>query len=80
MRFTAITGVLLLSLATCLSAAEPGEPGDEIEAPQEVTDTPPPATDATEGPVDADGERATDDYRPSEEISEDLSVKFPIDI
>ena len=50
-----------------------GEPGPQPEPPAAVegNTTPPPARSTTRSP---------DTFKPSEEISEDLSVSFPVDI
>ena len=72
---------LWLSGATLAQAPEPvPAPGVEEQQPVddaaiEADEQAPPAPEA-----DANQERSPHDYRPSEDISEDLSVSFPVDI
>ena len=70
------TPVLLLAL-TMTAAAQTGTetPQTETETPQTEAD-PPPAEPAKPDTSTA----APDDYRASRQISEDLSVSFPVDI
>jgi hypothetical protein len=71
---------LALLLVAALAAAQPA--GDE-PAPADTTEQPAgsAATDpATSGDQAGERQRAPSDYRPSEQISEDLSVSFPVDI
>ena len=75
----------LLSLLLCLwlpgalfaQPEAPEEPGqtEVVEEEDETGEPPAPATDAG-----GNAERSPHDYRPSEDISEDLSVSFPVDI
>ncbi len=71
---------LALVLGAVAVAAQPG--GDEAAATataeQPGDDGASTATGGGEQP--AGGGRAPSDYRPSEQISEDLSVSFPVDI
>ena len=62
--------------ATASEAAEPGV-AREQEPPVDSAATEPPATAATDAPGEGD---SPFDYQASEQISEDLSVSFPIDI
>ena len=69
---------LVLLLAAALVAAQPA--GDE-PAPADTTEQPAAGTDpAEDGAAASDPQRAPSDYRPSEQISEDLPVSFPVDI
>lgn len=72
--------VLALSLGAALVTAQPA--GDAA-APADTTEQPAgsAATEPASGDDQAGGrQRAPSDYRPSEQISEDLSVSFPVDI
>ena len=71
---------LVLLLGAALVGAQPA--GDE-RAPADTTEQPAAATgtDPADGGAAASGpQRAPSDYRPSEQISEDLPVSFPVDI
>ena len=69
---------LVLLLGAARVAAQPA--GDE-PAPADTTEQPAAGTDPAEGGAAAsDPQRAPSDYRPSEQISEDLPVSFPVDI
>jgi hypothetical protein len=71
---------LVLLLGAALVAAQPA--GDE-PAPADTTEQPAAGTgtDPAGGGEAASGpQRAPSDYRPSEQISEDLPVSFPVDI
>jgi len=75
--------VLLMWLgaaAPAQEAPEPatGEPPAEPAAMPEPEATPEPA--ATPAPASAATAKSPDSFTPSEEISEDLSVSFPVDI
>jgi hypothetical protein len=72
--------VLALSLGAALVTAQPA---DDAAAPADTTEQPAgsAATEPASGDDQAGGrQRAPSDYRPSEQISEDLSVSFPVDI
>ncbi len=69
---------LVLLLGAALVAAQPA--GDE-PAPADTTEQPAAEADPAGGGEAASGpQRAPSDYRPSEQISEDLPVSFPVDI
>ena len=78
-----VTRFLPLLLVLWLPGAALTQPeAEDVEAPpaavsekDETDEQSPPA--AAETP---DSERSPHDYRPSEDISEDLSVSFPVDI
>lgn len=81
----ALAGMLALYCACSMTPAlaQEGPDSDTVTAPE----TPAPAVrDDTPDPVPAKPDANTDntdspfDYRSSEEISEDLSVSFPVDI
>ncbi len=75
---------IFLALALLMGAAMAGAqptgaepaPADTTEQPEGSAETEP----ATSGDQPSDRQRAPSDYRPSEQISEDLSVSFPVDI
>lgn len=71
---------LALSLGTAQLTAQPAQDGaGPSQAPEPVGGDSEPASAAPDSQPRA-GERAPADYRPSEQISEDLSVSFPVDI
>ena len=80
---TLLPGLLLASVAALAQEQAPapeetpasGAAGKEIPAEADNTV-------ASEGPAEPASapRQAPEDYRPSEEISEDLSVSFPVDI
>ena len=71
--------VLLLGfgVATAWSQPEP-EPDAEAAAPAETTAVP--AASPDKAAADPINENSPIDYQASEEISQDLSVSFPVDI
>lgn len=73
-----ITALLVLAMAAAVAL---GQPADEGVASGADEESPPPQTSRPEDAPDA-GEPADSpfDYRASEQISEDLSVSFPVDI
>ena len=79
----ALAGLLVLVLASQSGAQQSGDSGDETPVtanatPQEAPEDKPRESEA---PLEApDGARPTLDYEPSETISEDSSVSFPVDI
>jgi hypothetical protein len=72
--------LLLLLLAGAVSAQSPA--GDSKEAAPSRAEVPDeqPAEGVNSGEPVADGSLPPDDYEASEQISEDLSVSFPVDI
>jgi hypothetical protein len=64
----------LLSAAAVSTAQEPGG-----AAPEPAAESGAESPDAAAG-AEPDMERPPDDYEASEQISEDLSVSFPVDI
>ena len=70
---TMLTGVDLVSAqeAAVTEAAPASVEATDQPADAEISEAPPPQTDPT---------GAVLDYEPSESISEDLSVSFPVDI
>ena len=80
----AATLLLVLSaVGTATWAQQPSAPaatkGSPVPAVEEPNTATPPAPRADERPV-ADANGSPYDYQSSEEISEDLSVSFPVDI
>ena len=75
-----ISLALALLLGAAVASAQPAgaepAPADTTEQPAGSAETDP----ATTGDQASDRQRAPSDYRPSEQISEDLSVSFPVDI
>ncbi|MEE4192008.1 MAG: hypothetical protein V2I66_10540 [Halieaceae bacterium] len=77
------TALVLLLASLPLAAQAPAEPPQQSEAPAEETA---PNDDATPLPADDTADAAPTepedpfDYEASEQISEDLSVSFPVDI
>lgn len=84
--------IAIISCCALLAAAAPGlwaqedkaESGQEQKAPQTESDVGDGAQQKAESSKQ-DGDSAarqntTGDFKPSEEISEDLSVSFPVDI
>lgn len=69
---------LLAQLGSPLLAQEQA-PQPQPDAPGEDSSSPAPAT-APPAQSGTESERDPTDYRSSEEISEDLSVSFPVDI
>mgnify|MGYP001820710787 CR=1 FL=1 len=83
-----LTRLLPLLLVLWLPGAALAQP-ETVEAETAGTDAPPAVvgdkdeTDEQSPPLAAEAaetERSPHDYRPSEDISEDLSVSFPVDI
>lgn len=73
MRATLIAVVLMLALCATAQEAEP-----EAETSKQATG---PETSTTSNDSEAtDRSQSTPYFEPSEEISEDLSVSFPVDI
>jgi hypothetical protein len=80
----ALALLVTLSVAGAVTwAQQPGAPAAETSAPVKATveepNTATPAARAPEQPI-ADDNGSPYDYQSSEEISEDLSVSFPVDI
>ena len=79
------TAVLLCALFTVTAPAwaqQPNTPPPAVPSSQPAAEEPnaaTPASDADDTPA-ADANRSPYDYQSSEEISEDLSVSFPVDI
>jgi hypothetical protein len=80
-RSFTLLGVTLLSLAIWRAAlAQPAEPVTEpAQDPDPAAQELPVAAEETIVPASGDG-TPLDDYQASEQISEDLSVSFPVDI
>lgn len=83
-RRWALVAVLLsagLSVAYAQSTSDtpPAEPSSATPAEPASTAEPNPPREA-EAPIDASGDLSTLEYEPSESISEDKSVAFPVDI
>ena len=72
--------VLALLLGAALVTAQPAEDGAAAaDTTGQAGDGSDPGT-ADNDQQSAASDRAPSDYRPSEQISEDLSVSFPVDI
>ncbi len=73
-----ITILLLALWAAGSQAQQPGDQGADVQAP----DAQEPAAATGDGATDEQQQPAGDpfDYESSEQISEDLSVSFPVDI
>ena len=56
------------------------QPAADEPAPAATTEQPPANDSATGGERPANTDKSPSDYRASEQISEDLSVSFPVDI
>lgn len=67
--------ILLSCSALSLAQEETGEPATDSVAQTET-----PAADADTSTTGTAGDEPAADYRASEQISEDLSVSFPVDI
>ena len=69
---------MVLALGAISLSAQPAADEPAPAAPPEQ----PPANDSATGAVErpAGADRSPSDYRSSEQISEDLSVSFPVDI
>ena len=72
---TALLGVLLV---TPVLGQEPVEPDDSTVEPE--TNAPAESIDDEANPAATDPSGVVLDYEPTESISEDLSVSFPVDI
>ena len=70
--------LLLLSTVLLVAPASAHEPADDAEAAESAENVASEAED--DPPTPASGEDSPFDYQSSEEISEDLSVSFPVDI
>ena len=86
MKHITIAVALLATLSTAGMATRAQQPGASTttaasSAPtvEEPNDATTPATGSPENPV-SDANGSPYDYQSSEEISEDLSVSFPVDI
>lgn len=77
-KFARALLVILLLCPYGVALAQETEVEEEqpvVEEKGEADEQAPPAPEA-----DTERERSPHDYRPSEDISEDLSVSFPVDI
>ena len=75
---TAMTGLLSALLITPVLAQEAAESEEAVTVPETgTTDDPTSEQSDPQAAVDSD---AVLDYEPTESISEDLSVSFPVDI
>lgn len=85
-----ITTLLLALLMSTPVFAQDTDESESISAPAETkvsSETDPDAEasadsadEESEADTETDSERPPDNYRPSEDISEDLGVSFPVDI
>ena len=71
---------LFMSLGAATLAEEKAPEPAAGEPPSEQTTVPAPEPAATPAPVPTTTAKSPDTFTPSEEISEDLSVSFPVDI
>ena len=74
--------MMLLALLGSAALAEEETPKPEVEGapPQEQAPAPIPEPAATSAPTPSTVAKSPETFVPSEEISEDLSVSFPVDI
>lgn len=70
----------LLSLALVLAPGQAAHPQPAPEPDGALEPTAEPGDGTAESTVMAAGEEPPDEYEASEQISEDLSVSFPVDI
>jgi hypothetical protein len=76
-----VGGLCLTLLLTALPLASPLAQDAAAQPPPPPAEEAPDATDADAGPAAASGQDdSAFDYEASEQISEDLSVSFPVDI
>ena len=78
-RVTAMTGLLNVLLATPVFAQEAAESEEAVTTPETVDISNEPTSEAADAPAVVKS-GAVLDYEPTESISEDLSVSFPVDI
>lgn len=75
-----IAAAIVAERAASQSQTEQPQPESEVVAPEApAPDTAPPPR-AAEAPLETTGRVPTLDYEPTEAISEDKSVSFPVDI
>jgi len=77
-RVTAMAGLLSVLLVAPAFAQEAAESAEAVTVPESDTTNEPAAEQADAPAVVESG--AVLDYEPTESISEDLSVSFPVDI
>ena len=77
-RVTAVTSLLSVLLVAPAFAQEAAESEEAVKTPESDTTNEPAAEQADAPAVVESG--AVLDYEPTESISEDLSVSFPVDI
>ena len=76
-----IVGLVAVTLAASSVLAQPEDATpDTTAAPDAVAEVSPAPPERPAATPDAADARAADEYRASEQISDDLSVSFPVDI